>query len=225
MVAHTIDNMKYVLTQKELDLFCKKYNIPANLGPELPGLEDTIKDSPEGENRHLYSSDRVSHFEIMCRVLGHLPSLGTLCRFSCNSINNGWLSFSKRASVPCCTSKPLDSLKGWNDHFFWIDASVCPNFVPWYNDVSVKKDPLPSDNIVDFELLEKLDNNITLIRKYPETFLCLVGLSSSFSDPTARPTLLCRDKSDMGLLDFVKSSDPSKIKTERGPLLLVKFHC
>nr|GEU38705.1 hypothetical protein [Tanacetum cinerariifolium]GEU38718.1 hypothetical protein [Tanacetum cinerariifolium] len=63
----------------------------------------------------------VSHFEIMCRVLGHQPSLGSF---------------------------PLDSLKGWNDHFFWIDASVCPIFVPWCNDVSVKKDPLPSDDIV-----------------------------------------------------------------------------
>ncbi|GJR53204.1 hypothetical protein Tco_1403725 [Tanacetum coccineum] len=156
----------------------------------------------------------VSYFEIMCRVLGHQPSLGTFRRFYSSSINNGWLPFSKRASVPCCTSKPLDYLKGWNDHFFWIDASVCPIFIPWYNNVSVKKDPLPSDDIVDFELLEKLDNNCTMITKYPETLMCLVGFILSFSDPTARPTLICRDKSDTGLLDFVKSSDSSKIKTE-----------
>ncbi|GKC34531.1 hypothetical protein Tco_1046915 [Tanacetum coccineum] len=156
----------------------------------------------------------------MCRVFGHQPSLGTFRRFYVNSYSNGWLSFSKRASVLCCTYKPLDSLKVWNDHFFWIDAYVCPIFIPWYNDVSVKKDPLPSDDIVDFELLEKLDNNRTLIRKYPKMFLCLIGLSCSFSDPTARPTLLCRDKSDMGLLDFVKSSDPSKIKTREQTLAL-----
>nr|GEY24158.1 putative transposase (putative), gypsy type [Tanacetum cinerariifolium] len=162
----------------------------------------------------------VSHFEIMCRVLGHQPSLGTFRRFFVNSYSNGWLSFSKRAFVPCCTSKPLDSLKRWNDHFFWIDASIYLIFVPWYNDVSVKKDPLPSDDIVDFELLEKLDNNCTLIRKYPETFLCLVGLSHSFFDPISRPTLLRCDKSDIGLLDFVKSSDTSKIKTKERTLAL-----
>ncbi|GKC76668.1 hypothetical protein Tco_1127442 [Tanacetum coccineum] len=96
---------------------------------------------------------------------------------------------------------------------YFIDASVCPIFVPWYNNVSVKKDPLPSDDIVDFEPLEKLDNNRTMITKYPETLMCLVGFILSFSDPTAHPTLLCRDKSDMGLLDFVKSPDPSNIKT------------
>ncbi|GJV54917.1 hypothetical protein Tco_1455922 [Tanacetum coccineum] len=54
---------------------------------------------------------KVSHFEIMCRVLGHQPSLGTFRRFYCNSISNGWLSFSKRGPTPCCSSKPLDSLK------------------------------------------------------------------------------------------------------------------
>nr|GEY00840.1 hypothetical protein [Tanacetum cinerariifolium] len=73
-------------------------------------------------------------------------------------------------------------------------------------------DPLPSDDIVDLELLDKLDNIRTLIRKYSETFLCLVSLSRSLTDPTSRPALLCRDK-NMGLLDFVKSLDPSKVKT------------
>ncbi|GJT49623.1 hypothetical protein Tco_0975780 [Tanacetum coccineum] len=79
--------------------------------------------------------------------------------------------------------------------------------------ISVKRDPLPSDDLVDLPLLEKLNGNRTLIRRYPETFLCLVGLSRSFDDPDARPTLLNHDKSDMGLLDFVKSVDPFKVKT------------
>nr|GEX16639.1 hypothetical protein [Tanacetum cinerariifolium] len=76
----------------------------------------------------------------------------------------------------------------------------------------------PSNDIVDFEILDKLDDNCTLIRKYPETFLCLVGLSRSFANLDARPTLLCRDKSDMGLLDFVKYSDPFKVRTEERTL-------
>nr|GEX77798.1 hypothetical protein [Tanacetum cinerariifolium] len=204
------------------------YNISADLGPKLPDPDHTIKDRLEGKigiyTRLIeFANFRIplsSHFEIMYRVLGHQPSLGTFRRFFVNSYSNGWLSFSKRTFVPCCTSKPLDSLKGWDDHFFWIDASVYPIFVPWYNDVSVKKDPLPSDDIIDFELLEKLDNNCTLIRKYPKTFLYLVGLSHSFSDPISRPTLLRCDKSDMGLLDFVKSLDPSKIKIEERTLAL-----
>nr|GEZ15529.1 putative transposase (putative), gypsy type [Tanacetum cinerariifolium] len=109
--------------------------------------------------------------------------------------------------------RKFGSLKGWNDHFFWIDASICPIYASWYNDVSVRRDPLPSDNLVDFEQLEKLDNNRTVIRRYPETFLCLVGLSRSFDDPLVRATLLKSDESDMGLLDFVKSVDWFKVKT------------
>ncbi|GKD66125.1 hypothetical protein Tco_1308233, partial [Tanacetum coccineum] len=83
---------------------------------------------------------------------------------------------------------------------------------------SVRKDPLLLDDVVDLDLLDKLDNNRTLIRKYPKTFLCLVGLSRSFDDPVACPTLLNRDKSDMGLLDFAKSVNPFKVNTDKRTL-------
>ncbi|GJY90309.1 hypothetical protein Tco_0505505 [Tanacetum coccineum] len=56
-----------------------------------------------------------------------------------------------------------------------------------------------------------LDHHRTVIRRYLETFLCLVGLSRSFDDHHVRPTLLKDDESDMGLLDYVKSADPFKI--------------
>ncbi|GJX54668.1 hypothetical protein Tco_0283037 [Tanacetum coccineum] len=131
----------------------------------------------------------------MCRVLGYQPSLGMFHRFYINSISNGWLSFLRRDPTPCCFSKKFDSLKGWNDHFFWIDASICPIFVSWYNDVPIRRDSLPSDNLMDFELLEKLNNNRTVIQRYPETFMCLIGLSRSFDDPPVRPTLLKSDES------------------------------
>ncbi|GJZ93902.1 hypothetical protein Tco_0666105, partial [Tanacetum coccineum] len=49
--------------------------------------------------------------------------------------------------------------------------------------------------------------------RYPETFLCVVGLSRSFDDVLVRPTLLKGDGSDVGLFDVVKSSDPFKVKT------------
>nr|GEW26837.1 transposase (putative), gypsy type [Tanacetum cinerariifolium] len=144
----------------------------------------------------------------MCRILGHQPSLGMFCKFYVNSYSNGWLSFSKRGLFPCCVSKNLDSLKNWNDHFFWIDNFVCPVFVPWYKDVSIKRDPLPCDDLVDLPLLDKLNDNHTRIRKYTETFLCLVSLRRSFVDMDAY----------MGLLDFVKSADPFKVKTRERTL-------
>nr|GEV67844.1 transposase (putative), gypsy type [Tanacetum cinerariifolium] len=66
--------------------------------------------------------------------------------------------------------------------------------------------------------MEKLNGNRTLIRRYPEAFLCLVGLSHSFVDVDSRPTLLGPDDDDMGLLDFVKSADPFKVKVRKRTL-------
>nr|GEX95866.1 hypothetical protein [Tanacetum cinerariifolium] len=99
-----------------------------------------------------------------------------------------------------------------------IDASICPIFVSWYNDVSVRRDPLPSKNLVDLELLEKLDNNHTFIRQYLKTFLSLVGLKYSFEVLPVRPTLLKSNESDMGLLDFIKSADLFNVKTRERTL-------
>ncbi|GKE60632.1 hypothetical protein Tco_1510999, partial [Tanacetum coccineum] len=49
MVGSSIYTVTSVLTQRELDLFCSTYNIPAGLRPELPDRNSTIKDSPEGK--------------------------------------------------------------------------------------------------------------------------------------------------------------------------------
>nr|GEY49361.1 probable glycosyltransferase At3g07620 [Tanacetum cinerariifolium] len=243
MATNTIDTITSILTQKELYAFCSTFNIPADLRPEFPGPNDTIKDSSEGKigiNTHciefanfrillskfllcvfqyyqinfsklpVLAATKISRFEIMCRVLGSAPTVGTFRRFYFNSISNGWLSFSKRSSTRCF-SKNLDSLKNWNNHFFWIDASVCPIFVPWYNDVSVKRDPLPSDDVVDLPLVDELNENRTLIRTYPEVFLSIIGLSRTFVDTDIRHTLIGCDKN--GLIDFVKSADVFKVKT------------
>ncbi|GJW26722.1 hypothetical protein Tco_0040533 [Tanacetum coccineum] len=78
---------------------------------------------------------------------------------------------------------------------------------------SILNDPLPFDDRVNAELLALLDHHRTVIRRYPKIFVCLVGLSRSFNDVLVRPTLLKDDESDIGLLDFVKSSDLLKVKT------------
>ncbi|GKF05996.1 hypothetical protein Tco_0036664, partial [Tanacetum coccineum] len=134
----------------------------------------------------------------MCRALGHIPTVGTFRRFYVNSIRNGWLSFSMRggADDSCCHSKKFDSLKNWNNRFLWIDASICPLSTSWFSGTSVDKDPLPVDEAVDLPCVELLNKNRTLIRKYPETFLCFVGLSHSFTETETEtetdvcPTLL-----------------------------------
>ncbi|GKC14593.1 gypsy type transposase [Tanacetum coccineum] len=97
--------------------------------------------------------------------------------------NNDWLSFSKcgGAGIPCCYSKNLDSLKNWNNNFFWIDASICPIFVLWFEGLSVKRDPLPFDDIVDLPLIDQLnEGRCPIKRKYPESFV-IIGSAGCIS--------------------------------------------
>ncbi|GKA85587.1 hypothetical protein Tco_0807241 [Tanacetum coccineum] len=43
------------------------------------------------------------------------------------------MSFSKRLGHDAvCYTKLLDSLKGWNDHFFWVDSFACPVSFSWH---------------------------------------------------------------------------------------------
>ncbi|GKD91111.1 hypothetical protein Tco_1366618, partial [Tanacetum coccineum] len=200
MVGSSIYTVTSILTQRELDLHCATYNIPTELRPELPDRNSTIKDNSKGKigmytrfielanyriplskfllclleyyqinlsQLSVIGAAKVSHFEIMCRAFGRIPT---------------------------------------------VDASVCPLSISWFGGTSVAKDPLPVDEAVDLPCVELLNENYTFIRKYPETFLCLVGLSRSFVKNDARPTLLHDNDEEMGLLDFVKSDDPFKVK-------------
>ncbi|GKA82795.1 hypothetical protein Tco_0789543 [Tanacetum coccineum] len=65
-------------------------------------------------------------------------------------------------------------------------------------------------NAVDLPCVELLDDNRTLIWKYPEIFLCVVGLSSSYIETDVHLTFLDSGDEEMGLLDCVKSADPFK---------------
>ncbi|GJZ42507.1 hypothetical protein Tco_0589393 [Tanacetum coccineum] len=54
------------------------------------------------------------------------------------------MSFSKRPgnNTPQCYTKPLDSLKNWNNRFFWVDERVFPTVVAWRT--GAPKDGIPS---------------------------------------------------------------------------------
>ncbi|GJU01053.1 hypothetical protein Tco_1111391 [Tanacetum coccineum] len=74
----------------------------------------------------VFGSAKVSHFEIMCRVCNINPSVGLFRYFYTPNYKNGWFGFTKRPNVRACYSKNLDSVKNWNDHFFWVDEFVVP---------------------------------------------------------------------------------------------------
>nr|GEX43285.1 transposase (putative), gypsy type [Tanacetum cinerariifolium] len=51
---------------------------------------------------------------------------------------------SKRSdNVPVYYTKPLCSLKNWNDYFFWVDSFACPALFSWHTAKKVTRDPAP----------------------------------------------------------------------------------
>ncbi|GKB59143.1 hypothetical protein Tco_0915329 [Tanacetum coccineum] len=164
MVGCSIYTDTSVLTQRELDLHCLTYNIPAELRPDVPDRNSTIKDSPEGKIGMYTRFIEFANYQIRL-------SKFLLCVLEYYQINLSQLSV-----------------------------------------IGAAKDPLPVDEAVNLPCVELLNEKRTLIRKYLETFLCLVGLSRSFVETDIRPTLLRDDDEEMGLLDFVRAMDPFKVK-------------
>nr|GEU84920.1 putative transposase (putative), gypsy type [Tanacetum cinerariifolium] len=196
MVANTIDTVTPVLTQKELDLLCATYDILVDLNPKFPSRNDMIQSSPDGKIGIYTRFKEFANFRI-------LLSKFLLCVMQHYQVNFSYLF------VPAAAKIRLD---GEERKPKLVQRSFR------------QSDPLPSDDLVDFPLLDKLNDNHALIKRYLGTFLCLVGLSRSFVDMDARPTLLGRDKNDMGLLDFVKSAYPFKVKTRERTLADGEVH-
>ncbi|GKE94463.1 hypothetical protein Tco_1579318 [Tanacetum coccineum] len=99
---------------------------------------------------------KVSHFEINYRILNIIPTLNLFRVLYVPSYNSGWMSFSKRPgkNTPQCYTKPLDSLKNWNNRFFWVDGRVFPTVMEWRSSALKDKKPLAdSYSTVDVAIL------------------------------------------------------------------------
>ncbi|GJR64913.1 hypothetical protein Tco_0010978 [Tanacetum coccineum] len=157
---------------------------------------------------------KVSHFEIMCRVHNIEPTVGLFRCFYVNSKNKGRMSFSKRPdSDVVCYTKPLDSLKHWNDHFLWLDSFACLASFPWHADKNVSRDHFPKSTEFNADDYAILVANPAPFQKFSEPFLCLVGMSRYYTlDKDTYPSFLHDDKTDMDLFAFIQVADPTKVK-------------
>ncbi|GJS30848.1 hypothetical protein Tco_0491468 [Tanacetum coccineum] len=181
-----------------------------------------------------FGAARVSHFEVLTRVLDLAPSVTVFRAFYTRTYSDGLFSFAKRSpSSPSCFPKPPDSIKNWSDHFFWVDAKVFPIPVSLYVGGTLEKDPAPHLTARQEQTVRLLENNKAPFRRYPECFLCLVGLSPYYPfDENTYPAFERPDGTDMGLLDFIKTADPRKVqavevqkKDDQVKLLESTSHC
>ncbi|GKC45904.1 hypothetical protein Tco_1063626, partial [Tanacetum coccineum] len=226
-----ITDIKYVLTQKGLDIFCQNFHIPDDVHPQLPSPNQTIHEMPTGKigvytrffefanfrlplstflvnvlryyrinlsQLSVITAAKVSHFEILCRVHGIEPTVGLFRCFYVNSKNKGWISFSKRPdSDAVCYTKPLDSLKRWNDHFLWVDYFACLASFLWHADKNVSRDPFPKSTEFSADDYAVLISHPAPFQKFPEPFLCLIGMSRNYTlDEDTYPTFLHDDGTD-----------------------------
>ncbi|GJY64528.1 hypothetical protein Tco_0465988 [Tanacetum coccineum] len=160
------------------------------------------------------SAAKVSHFEILCRVYGFEPTVGLFHCFYVNSKNKGWVSFGKRpGNTATCYTKPLDSLKNWNDHFFWVDAFACPSSFPWNASTTMSKDPFPKSSQYNAKHYATLIAYPAPFHKYLEPFLCLVGINRYYTlDENTYPQFLRDNNEEMDLLAFIRTTDPTKVR-------------
>ncbi|GKA39996.1 hypothetical protein Tco_0732589 [Tanacetum coccineum] len=104
----------------------------------------------------VFGAAKVSHFEILCRIHRFQPSVNCFRMFYTSSYTKGWMSFVKRSdATPVCHSKPLNSI--------------------------LSKDPPPKLSQYDIEACDFLRTHTAPFWKFPEPFLCWVGISRYYT--------------------------------------------
>nr|GEU74814.1 hypothetical protein [Tanacetum cinerariifolium] len=144
------------------------------------------------------------------------------------------MSFSKRPgkNTPQCYTKPLEILKNWNNHFFWMDERVFPTVMDWQT--NAPKDGMPAVSTYSIEAVRALDTHRTPIQKQPEMLLCLVEISrryylgdevygsiqfnsclKSYEDSSGVPSTI--EKSPLDFADEAGVSDQGTVAPEMPP--------
>nr|GEX25465.1 hypothetical protein [Tanacetum cinerariifolium] len=161
-----LETVLNTISQEYLLEFTSEYGIPETLHPELPGPQDRIVDFPEGKVGVYTRFFEFANFRF------------PLSQFLFDVL--GWMSFSKRPGKNTlqCYTKPLDSLKNWNNRFFRVDERVFPTVVDWRTNAS--KDGMPAESTYSIEAVRALDTHRTPIKKQPNMLLCLVRISRRY---------------------------------------------
>ncbi|GJQ97168.1 hypothetical protein Tco_0008307 [Tanacetum coccineum] len=126
---------------------------------EIPTLQiKTAQALKSLDSRYHRVSFRV-HIRVPENLHPELPGLGDhiVDFLEGKSYNSRWMSFSKRPrkNTLQCYTKPLDSLKNWNNCFFWVDEKVFPTVMAYR--MAATKDDKPKTNtysVVDVATLD-----------------------------------------------------------------------
>ncbi|GJR66811.1 hypothetical protein Tco_0012876 [Tanacetum coccineum] len=200
------------ISQEYLLEFSSEYFIPENLHPELPGPEDHIVDFPEGKigvytKKFEFANFRIPISQFLFDILGyyqiHLSQLSVIGAAKVSHFEINCRQETRKKNTSQCYMKPLDSLKNWNNRFFWVDEKVFPTIMAWRT--AATKDDKPHANTYSVVDVATLDTHRTPFQKQLEELLCLVGLSRNF--------FLHDDEYPTFLNDNDQAPNPTKVKT------------
>nr|GEX67064.1 hypothetical protein [Tanacetum cinerariifolium] len=126
------------------------------------------------------------------------------------------MSFSKRPDRDAvCYTKSLDSLKCWNDHFFWVDSFACLASFPWHTEKNICRDLFLKSTEFSANDYVVFVAHPALFQKFSEPFLCLIGMSHNYTlDKDIYPTFFGDDGTEMDLFASIQVADPTKSELE-----------
>ncbi|GKA91172.1 hypothetical protein Tco_0813042, partial [Tanacetum coccineum] len=129
--------------------------------------------------------------------------------------------------LPYVIRNPLILLRIGTITFFGWMTFAFPASFPWHTAKHVIRDPAPVAADFNEQDYATLVARPSSFRKFPEAFLCLVGLSRHYTlDEETYPWFLHKNKEEMDIFAFIHTPDPTKVKVverERNkgePLLL-----
>ncbi|GJR73235.1 hypothetical protein Tco_0085600 [Tanacetum coccineum] len=102
------------LTQTALDVFCQNYHIPDTIHPELPGPNQNIRNSLAGKIGVYTRFFDFANFQI------------PLSRFLVDVLEYFSINLSQLSVIAAAKISHFDSLKNWNNSFFWLMRLFSP---------------------------------------------------------------------------------------------------
>ncbi|GKC64959.1 hypothetical protein Tco_1097557 [Tanacetum coccineum] len=110
----------------------------------------------------------------------------------------------------------LDSLKNWNNRFFWVDERIFPTVVDWRT--NAPKDGIPLADSYSAADVTMPDTHRSPFQKLPKTLLCFIGLSRNYYlGDDVYLTFPYDDDREIDLFSLIRNPNPSKVKTRVRP--------
>nr|GEX38076.1 putative transposase (putative), gypsy type [Tanacetum cinerariifolium] len=200
-----IDSIKSILTQSALVSLCEKYHIPGNVHLELPGPNARLRYSPTSKIGVYSRFFDFDNYQIPLSLF----FVDVLAYFQINLSQLSVIAAAKVSHIEILCHvhgfvSTVDSLKNWNDHFFWVDDSVFPLVVSWHNDKTMRKDPYPTPAEFNVDECNYLVDNPAPFRNFLEPFFCFVGISRYYDlDKNCYSIFWANDDEEMDLFAFI----------------------